>query len=197
MRIVVLAFTFLMISSSALAQPTMAVWVEDGAVLVNDFDIQTGVNFEVVITLDSDGSQSSYAEWKMNDLVAEAGLVKLGVTIPVGDCGFLPENCFQGEYRVTFTECEEPGDRIQLARITFVDFIGVAAKDFVVTLDGFDGGDPGFIDCAELPVAALMGGSPGGETSAGVTYPNGSLVLNPTRPLPNEAGSFGVLKSRF
>lgn len=186
-----------LIAAPAGAQPTMAVWVEDSAVLVNDFDVQISVNFDVVVTLDTNGSQSSYAEWKMTDISAGMGLVKLGASYPVGDCGFLPENCFQGEYRISFTECEAPGDRIQLARIKFADLTGVGVKDFVVTLDGFDGGNPGFIDCEDLPVVALMGGSPGGETSAGVTYPNGSLVLNPTRPLPGAAGSFGLLKVRY
>jgi len=85
-------------------------------------------------------------------------------------------------------------------RISIGPFQSVGPPDTIFTVrplyEGIDG-EPAFYDCSQLPSGAPMGGVPGGTTSSGVTWPHGSLILNPTRPIPTDTDSFGVLKSRY
>ena len=201
----------LLIAAPAAAQPTFAVWADAGGVLVNDFDVLNPV-FEVVVTLDSDGHQSAGAEWVMTDLrEAIPGIFLLSQTSSLGNpCGIMGEDCLGpdglGEYTLAFWHCEDEGDRVELLRIQYGAFGEQIDADRVLTIRGFQPGDtrpssfggaPGIVDCADQKFAGIMGGSPGGTTSSGVTWPEGALILNPTRPIPVEGPTFSTVKSRY
>ena len=64
--------------------------------------------------------------------------------------------------------------------------------------DGLRGG-PGSppMAAAMAAFAAPMDGPSGGETSSGVVWPPGGIILNPTRPIPVDEPSVSMLKSRY
>ena len=202
MRTLLNVFALLLIPQICTAQPTMALWVDDGGVLVDDYDVLPAIMFDVVVTLDSDASQVGLVSWGMTRLeVAAPGLVALGMTASIGSCGFNPEACFEGNYTILVAGCHPPGDRIPVARFRFADFAGVVGADVVAVIgpnaSGGIPGSSGFMDCADQVIAAPMGGSSGGTTSSGVTWPAGGLILNPTRPIPVHASGVSMLKARY
>lgn len=186
----------------AAAQPTMALWVDQGGQLVDDYDIPVSVVFEVVVTLDSDGNDVALVEWGMTDLtIAAPGLISLGMTSSIGSCGLLPETCMDGNYTIFVNGCHPGGGQVQIARLSFADFTGVVGPDIVATIgpreSGGIPGSSGFFDCSDAAFAAPMGGSSGGTTSSGVTWPPGGLILNPTRPIPVDEPTLSAMKSRY
>jgi len=210
MRSLILA-ALVTIAAPAAAQPTFAIWVDQGGVLANDHDV-INPRFEVVVTLDSDGHESSAAEWVMTDLlVVSPGVFLLRQWSNLGlPCGIMGEDCLDnhnyGEYSFPFTACVPTGERVELLRIDYGAFGGPMGNDIVLMLRGFEPGDsrpshfggaPGIVDCADQLISGAMGGSPGGTTSSGVTWPEGALILNPTRPIPVSDPTFGVLKTRY
>ena len=54
-----LLICFLVLALPARAQPTFALWVDQGGTLINDYDVPFSTNFDVVVTLDSDGHDLS------------------------------------------------------------------------------------------------------------------------------------------
>jgi hypothetical protein len=101
-----------------------------------------------------------------------------------------------GEYLMAFGDCEPPGDRIELVRISYADFGGaIGSSSIVMALRGFEAGDsqpstfgglPGFVDCREQTYSAPMGGNEAG----------GALCVNCYAP-PATDSSVTELKSKF
>jgi hypothetical protein len=188
----------LLLAAPASAQPTFALWVDQAGTLVNDYDVLFAVNFDVVVTLDSDGHDLSHVTWGMTDLV-DAGVFQLNAASPIGSCGLIPENCMDGTYSIAVAGCHPGGTRVQVMRLTYADFSGTFGPDVVAVVGPVDPAstDPGFVDCGQTWFDATMGGSPGGTTSSGVTWPDGGLILNPTRPIPVGESGLSALKARY
>jgi hypothetical protein len=197
-----LLISLMIFAIPAAAQPALSLWIDDDGTLVDDYDVQVSVTFEVVVRLDSDGHDLSLVDWGMTELATVApGLFNLGMNSPIGSCGFIPENCFEGNYSIFVNGCHPPGAGIEVIRISYADFTGAAGPDIVATIgpNGFGGipSSPGFVDCSDVGFAAPMDGPSGGETSSGVVWPPGGLILNPTRPIPVEPTTVSMLKSRY
>jgi len=215
MRIALLATVFLAFSLPCAADPTLSIWADDDGTLVNMFDVTEAEPFDIVFVLDSDGHGVRALEFVADDLTGLVpGIFKIGSSSsapvhldPVG-CGVgARSTCGPGEVLVVYYDCHLSSDSLELLRWTYGDFSGVMTSDVVITLRGFGpgdsfpssiGGEPGFLDCEDVPIAAPMGGSDGGVTDSGVMWPDGSLILNPCCvPLPVEDSSFAALKSRY
>jgi len=196
MRIVPILLLTLLVPASALANATMAIWTDVGGTLSPELTTQTGVNFTVVVTLDSDGEDALGAEF----VITEPRDVFPGIfaisTKKINDTVLdLGENSL-GEYVMAFTACEPSGDQIEMVRITYADFSGViGTKSAVLTLRGLQIGDsvpstfngaPGFITCSDGNVDAEMGGHEN----------EGALCINCFEP-PEVEGTMTELKSKF
>ena len=201
-----------LIPTPALAQ-TMAVSVDPdrtpgGAPLVQVFDVTISVAFDVVVWLDSAGHPGQAVEFVVTDLAEIVpGVFKIS-TVTIGnpiDLGL--EFPAPGEFALVYGECVAANNQLELARITYADFTGVLGMDQVMTVRGFQpgdsvpstfGGQPGFVDCDDALVSCEMGGTAGGVTGSGVTFPAGALILNAT-PLvvPTGDGSIARLKAKF
>jgi hypothetical protein len=186
----------------AAAQPALSLWVDDNGTLVDDYDIQISVIFDVVVMLDSGLQEVSLVDWGMTNLSSAApGLFNMGKSSTIGSCGFIPEACFEGSYTLFVDGCHPGGSSIEVMRISFGDFSGAVGRDIVATIGGNPStpiaSSPGFVDCSDAVFAAPMDGPSGGETSSGVVWPPGGIILNPTRPLPVESLTVSMLKSRY
>lgn len=200
MRTSILIFLMLFAMPAA-AEPALSLWVDEGGTLVDAYDITPSVSFDVVVLLDSDGNDVELVDFGMTDLGATVpGLLNLGTTSMIGTCGLIPENCFEGNYSIFVAGCHPPGEGIEVLRITFADFGGVGPDVVAVIGANSFGGiptSPGFVDCGQNEFSAPMDGPSGGETSSGVVWPPGGLILNPTRPIPVESSGMSLLKSRY
>jgi hypothetical protein len=196
MRVFPVLLITLLLPATALANATMAIWADTGAGLSPELTTRTGVNFTIVVTLDSDGEDA----WGAEFVITEPRDVFPGVfaieTKKINDTILdLGENSL-GEYVMAFGACEPSGDQIELVRITYADFSGViGGKSAVLTLRGLQIGDsvpstfngaPGFITCSDGNVDAEMGGHEN----------EGALCINCFEP-PTEDASMTELKSKF
>ena len=208
---IVAGLLVLLICPSAVSAQTMAVSVDPdrtvgGSPFVQVFDVTVSVGFDVVVWLDSAGSDGQFAEFVVTDLQKLVpGVFKLG-TVAIGNPIDL-EFREPGEFKLAYGECVVAASQLELVRITYADFGGVLGLDRVMTVRGFGPGDteasifggaPGFVDCNDINIPCSMGGTTGGVTGSGAIFPPGGLVLNAT-PLvvPNAEGSFGQLKAWF
>ena len=190
---------------------TMAVSVDPDRMagnvpFVQVFDVTVGVSFDVVVWLDSAGSDGQAAELVVTDLVAVVpGVFRLGV-VTIAD-PFDLAFAEPGEFTLDYRGCVPADGQLELVRVTYGDFSGVIGPDVLMTVRGFGPGDtkpssfggaPGFEDCGGAKFACEMGGTTGGVTGSGVEFPPGALVLNAT-PLvvPVLDGSIGQLKAKF
>ena len=197
MKILALALVVILVHSPALAGPTMALWADVGAGLSPDLTPPAGVQFDVVITLDSDGASALAAEFVITDLRNVFPGVFAMATKKINDTSLdLGQNDL-GEYLMAFSACEPSGNRIEMVRITYADFSGVIGnQSTVLTLRGFEAGDtlpssfngsPGFMECDETTKqSAQMGGNDN----------EGALCVNCFEPPANDA-SMTNLKSKF
>ena len=191
-----LALVATLVPVAATAGPSMAIWSGEAGSLSTDLTTVTDRPLDVVVTLDSDGHDSAAAEWVMTDLRAEFPGVLFLETIKINNTALDLGINDIGEYLIAFGNCEPPGDRVELVRITYADFHGaIGSTSIVMGLRGFESGDsqpstfgglPGFVDCQEYIYAAPMGGN-----SA-----DGALCVNCYSPPPTES-SVTELKSKF
>ena len=195
-----IVIVLLMFAVPAVAQPTMALWVDAQGELTNNFEIPPATTFDIVVTLDSDGHDVSQVHWGMTDPF-DLGLIVLNDMSPIGTCGLIPENCFDGTYSIAVNgDCHPAGERLEVMRISCADFTGTAGADVVAVIGPVDPSstDPAFVDCDENVFAAPMGGYPGGTTAAGVEWPDGGLILNPTDwVLDVTTRGLSALKARY
>jgi len=185
-----------LIPVAAFAEPSMAIWSGESGSLSSDLTTSTNLAFDIVVTLDSDGRDSQVAEFVITELRVEFPGVFAIATTKINNTPLDLGYNDVGEYLIAFRECVPPGDRIEMVRITYIDYSGViGSKSIVMKLRGFESGDsqpstfgglPGFVDCNENKYVAPMGGN-----SAG-----GSLCLNCYLPPPTES-SVSDLKSKF
>lgn len=196
MPIVRLALLILLFGRPAVAGPAMALWGDDGTGLSPDLAPRTGVPFDVVVTLDSDGQSVAAAEFVISDLRNVFPGVFAVATKKINDTPLdLGQNDL-GEYIMAIGDCEPPGREIELVRITYADYSGViGAQSVLLTIRGFEAGDtqpssfsgsPGIVDCREEKYLAQMGGNDN----------EGALCVNCFEPPANEA-SMTELKSKF
>lgn len=191
-----LTFTFLL-PGLALAGPTMAIWADNGLGLSPELTTQAGVNFTIVVTLDSDGDDAMAAEFVITDpRQVFPGLFAIE-TKKINDTELdLGQNDL-GEYVMAFKACAPPDDRIEMVRITYADFSGViGSKSALLTLRGLQIGDtqpstfqgsPGFIECdQETGHYVEMGGNEN----------EGALCINCFDP-PEVEATITELKSKF
>ena len=211
MRLLV-TLAILALSAPAIAQPHFTIWADDDGFLVSAFTVPPSPDeFDVVVTLDSDGHQSAAAEWVMTWLPTVApGVFHTGtasIALPLSiNCGARTlSTCSPGEVLFAFG-CRPASGQLELVRYSFMDVSGVVPPDTVIALRGYQPGDtmpssfdgqPGFVDCNDVAVPGEMGGTPGGRTLSGVEFPPGSLILNPTLPLPSASTSFGMIKAQY
>jgi hypothetical protein len=185
-----------LLPSTALANATMAIWADTGVGLSPELTTQTGVNFTIVVTLDSDGESAQAAEF----VITEPRDVFPGIfaieTRKINDTPLdLGQNSL-GEYVLAFVDCEPPDSQIEMVRITYADFSGViGGKSAVLTLRGLQIGDsvpssfngsPGFITCSDDSIDAEMGGHEN----------EGALCINCFAP-PGSEATMTELKSKF
>ena len=129
---------FLACSTSARAQ-TMAVSVDPdrtagASPYVQVFDVVLSAPFDVVVWLDSAGSDGQFAEFVVTDLQELVpGLFKLG-TVTIGDSLDLGWSWQPGEFKLIYGECIPVDSQLELARISYADFAGVLGADFVMTV---------------------------------------------------------------
>ena len=196
MRFPVSLLLALLLPTGAAATPTMAIWSDTGVGLSPELTTRTGVNFTIVVTLDSDGNDALGAEFVMTDPRDVFPGIFAIETRKINDTVLdLGENSL-GEYVMAFGACEPPGNRIEMVRITYADFSGViGAKSAVLTLRGLQIGDsvpstfngsPGFITCSDEAIDAEMGGHEN----------EGALCINCFDPPETEA-TVTDLKSKF
>ncbi|RKZ15920.1 hypothetical protein DRQ53_07710 [bacterium] len=206
-----LLLVLICMSGPVRAEPTLAVWFDYGE-LTRRFTPPVGAPFELVVTLDSAESSVRYAEWSMPNLrELFPGVFLLGVSTP-GDfnCGLGGCLLGPGDFSIPFDACEDPGERIELARVMYGDFgnfIHVGAEGLMITLGVLSPGadfppqfadSPGFRDCQGLGHAARMGGSPEFDAMCNyVIIPAGASWLSPGACVAAAADSFGTLKSRY
>lgn len=201
MKALPLLLLAILVPQVALAEATMAIWADTGVGLSPDLTTQTGMPFTIVVTLDTDGEDAQAAEF----VITEPRDVFPGIfaieTKKINDTALdLGENTL-GEYVMAFGECEAPGDRIEMVRITYTDFSGViGTKSAVITLRGLQVGDsvpssfngsPGFITCVSgdqtgESIDAVMGGHEN----------EGALCVNCFEP-PEVEATITELKSKF
>ena len=176
-----------------------------GGAPVAVFDAPAGSQYDVVVTLVPGGESSSAAEFVMTEISNDfPGIFKTG-TLKFNDSLDLGLNA-AGEYILSFKGCF-PDEAVQMVRLTYGNFQGAPGADTVLTLRGLQPGDSapssfagelGFIDCSDNGIVAQLGGTDGGVTGAGVEFPDGSGVLNPTQiAVPTVDASVGQLKARF
>ena len=168
-----------------------------------------GPQFDLVVRLDPAGQASSAAEFVMTELLVEIpGIFKLSTVKVLNTPLDLGDNT-KGEYILAFGDCIPVGGLVELVRVGYGDFGGALTpnSDFVVSLRGFEAGDSqpssfngelGFVDCGDVKYTCALGGTDGGVTGSGVTFPDGGMVIQGT-PLvvPTETGTMGQLKARF
>ena len=176
-----------------------------GGVASPAFDIGQGAQFNLFVVLDA-GTESSAAEFVMTELLLVApGVFKLG-TVKINNTPLdLGDNAL-GEYVLAFGACQ-PSTAQTLVTLTYGTFGGPVPADTAITLRGLQpgdtvestfGGELGFIDCADQGFVAQMGGTDGGFTGAGVTFPDGGCMINGTPVVvPTDDASVGQLKARF
>jgi hypothetical protein len=197
MRIPLLLALALLLPQAAPAGPTMAIWSDTGTGLSPDLTTQTGQNFTVVVTLDSDGSDALAAEFVITEIRDVFPGVFALETKKINDTVLDLGQNDVGEYMMAFMNCVPAGDRIEMVRITYADFTGViGGRSALLTLRGYQIGDsqpssfngsPGFVACDETTsYAAEMGGHEN----------EGALCINCFEPPATEA-SVTDLKSRF
>ena len=198
MRIVQLALLIMLVARPAAAGPTMALWGDDGSGLSPDLAPRTGVPFDVVVTLDSDGQSVAAAEFVISDLRNVFPGVFAVATKKINDTPLdLGQNDL-GEYIIALGGCEPSGRQIELVRITYADYSGaIGAQSALLTIRGFEAGDtqpssfggfPGIVNCRDPgdKFVAEMGGHEN----------EGALCVNCFEPPANDA-SMGELKSKF
>jgi hypothetical protein len=197
MRVVPLLLIALLVPATALATATMAIWSDTGSGLSPELTTQTGVNFTIVVTLDSDGSDALAAEFVITDPRNVFPGVFALETKKVNNTALdLGENSL-GEYVMAFGACQPPGDRIEMVRVTYGDFSGViGGQSAVLTLRGLQIGDtvpstfngsPGFVACdTSTNYLAEMGGHEN----------EGALCINCFDP-PGAESTMTELKSKF
>jgi hypothetical protein len=164
----------LLLAAPAVAEPTMAVWVDAGSGLERVHAPEPAVPFSVVITLDSAGETVAAVEFAIPEVhIAYPGILKTGSSYLFGTdpvaCGL--DGCLLGPTYYSFPAggCEAAGESIELARLEYLDFAGEFSGAFPLTLGGLDvgapwpssfGGSPGIADCDGSGTPGTMGGSP-------------------------------------
>ena len=205
---IALVFVLLMTPQGAVAQPVMSAWIDDEGMLVDRFDVEFGQAFDMVILLDPAGESVGAVEFVVTDLLETLpGILRLARSSPYrGTVKGLTDDCYLDQYAFAFDDCAQPAGSIEVLRLTYGDFSGLEISDVVVALRGLGPGDCyppsteaglGFVSCEGVPFSAVAGGSPGGTTSSGVTWPPGGLILNPARPIPVDGPSASMLKTRY
>lgn len=198
MKSVCVALFVLAWSATTVSAATMAIWGDDGTGLSPNLTIEGDKPFDVVVTLDSDGSGAKAAEWVMTELRMEyPGLFAIAVQKLNNTPLDLGANEL-GEYLMAFGTCSSTSDRTEMLRITYRDVAGaVGTKSVLMTLRGFEAGDtqpssfggqPGFVDCGSPPRGhtAPMGGNENG----------GALCVNCYSP-PEREATMTELKSQY
>lgn len=207
----ILALALALFPAGPAASQTIAVSVDpDGgagsADYVQAFDVTPGESFDVVIWADTGGHSIRAVEFVVTELRDQFPEVFRLSTWWIDPP---PVNHEQhgGEYRIDLADCAEPGARVDLIRLTYLDITGVIDDDQLLTLRGFQpgdtrpslyGGEPGFTDCDDLDHVLTPGGTVSGLTGAGVRFGPGELVLEPTPAVvPTISTSLGRWKLRF
>lgn len=183
-RMAVLVVLMLVIYAPATGAPSTQVWIDSGDDYVNFQPVCSSYGEEwspvvqVVITVDSDGSDMSELEFGFN---APPGLTVIQSEFPVGvttNSG----NASEGEYILNLGGCAPACERREVARFTLVDFSCSTEVNTVLTVTGPTASSPGpvIVDCGGGRTLAPMGGSGGGFT-CGVAFevPAGASVVNP------------------
>lgn len=178
------------------ATPTFALWGDTGSGLRPDLTTNSADPFDVVVTLDSSGYSSLAAEWVMLDLRSEFPGVYALQTRKINDTPLDLGSNEDGEYLMAFGSCAQPGNQVELVRVTYADFGGtIGTSSTLLTLRGFSGSDsrpssfsgqPGFVDCQSVKHSGEMGGNDNA----------GALCVNCYEPPTTEA-TMAQLKSRF
>lgn len=195
----------------ALADSTLAIWYDDIGHLERICSPWITA-FSIVVTLQSDGTDVSYVEWSMPDLVELfPGLLLLAVTTP-GDENCGPGGCLlgPGDFAIAFDACAAPVPRMEVARLVFLDLFGDIAfgpEGMIMTAASLPAdagmapqfaGSPGFLDCDQTGHAAAAGGSPQLDPRCnGVIIPAGGLWLSPGYCVGMVNSSLGMVKSRY
>ena len=193
--------TILAVPAMAFAQNMHVLAGLQGAPPSNVADVPAP--FDVFVMLDAGTSDASAAEFVVSELrVLVPGVFQIG-EVKINNTPLDVGNNDVGEYVMSFSGCFGPG----LLELVKKSYFGTIPADTVLELRGLQDGDSqpstfdgelGFIDCANVGFAVSMGGTDGGVTGAGVEFPDGSCVLNPTQDVvDNEAGSVSALKGRF
>jgi hypothetical protein len=196
MKSLSLALLITLIPMMASAGPSMAIWSGEPGSLSSELTTSADRPFDIVVTLDTQGRQALVAEFVMTELSVEFPGVFAIATTKINNTSLDLGYNAAGEYLMAFRECVQPGDQIELVRVTYADISGViGSKSIVMKIRGFESGDsqlssfrglPGFVDCSENKYAAPMGGN-----SA-----DGTLCVNCYLP-PATDSSMSDLKSNF
>jgi hypothetical protein len=158
--------------------------------------------FEIAVWIDPASIGSRGWEFGYTDLTqVSPGVLQVGVVtiIPVI---ILPPPCENGQCVFGSSVCFDGVSQLEIVRFQYIDVSGVSASDVVLTVGPAQpssfGDAPGFIDCNSDLVPLTVGGTVGGVTGAGVVFPEGAMVVNPTPVVvPNSGPSLGRLKARF
>jgi len=209
MKTVALLVLLTFVATQARAEATYAVWSDASGTLERIHFVQPNVPFTVVVTLQSDGSSVHFVEWSMPDIrELYPSIFLLGTTTP-GDTNCALGGCLRGpgDFQFPFDACQEPVEQTVVARIQYLDTVGVIASGLIMTAGPLaaDAGrpslldeSPGFRDCDSVDQPATSGGSPELEIGChGGPLPAGSLWVSPDCGIPAANQTLGTLKARY
>jgi hypothetical protein len=206
-KMIAFAMVALLALPVAATAQTMAISADQGGTLTQVFDTPVGTPFNIVVWGSTGGRDVAASEFVASELLLlYPGVFKLG-TVKINNTTLdLGDNSL-GEYILAFGACFPPSDTLEMVRVQYGDFSGIIGSDVVMSLRGFQPGDTrpssfngsvGYVDCQDVKYAATVGGTDGGFTGGGVTFPDGSLILNGTPAVVDtQDESISQLKARF
>lgn len=205
-RIFLLAVALVLLAAPNAPAQTLAASAIDGTgAYVQQYDVPVAAVFDIAVWMDPAGSGSSAIEFGFTDLPnLRPGLIRTGVwtIVPI----LILPPCDNDQCIFSFGECIAPADPLTVVRLSYIDTGFFTGPDVVFSVGpaspasviGPSGPMPAFVDCDQNLVGLTPGGTSGGVTGSGVTFANGSVVLNPTPVVVgNERPSFSRMKARF
>ena len=187
---------------AAVAQPTLTIWVDADGTLVNQFDVVLGEVFEIVVLVDTDGHEIDGVAWTMRDLTEFGFIVSNEHPLSFWSCALDGCHYWDGFFQFPFDECQPASGRLEVVR--FGMLVIEPVQDFVLQIEepidwSSWGTTPVMGGCGDpWRYPMVLGGSQGGTTASGVTWPAGGLILSPTRPTIDVATrGLSALKARY
>jgi hypothetical protein len=214
LRILIVLFCW---SGAAHAQPYLSSWADHGDRLAKLINPEPDEAFEIVITLDSGDYEINGATFAVH-FFPENGLVP-EVSYP-SDTTINLATSAPNQFQLQFGECLMPCAQREIVRLRYVNHGGVIQPNTKFILGGADGVafEQQATDCAGTVHDAVLVGPPNIHDGADEYLPLNGMVLNwegactligyycgmPETPdltceqaLPNQSGSFSILKAQF